>query len=106
MIRAGGDLNLSQDYKPATTVDESTGMTNEVQLAAMRNAAKNILYTVANSNAMNGMGEGVVWVTTMAWWKVMLICINVGLVVAAAVWGFFDIRHKLKKAKLQEQDKA
>lgn len=51
---------------------------------------------------MNGMGEGVVWVTTMAKWKVALICVNVALVVGAAVWGFFDIRRKYKKVKEEE----
>ena len=103
MIRAGGDLNLSQDYKPSASVS-GDGKTDEVQLAALKLATKNILYTVANSNAMNGMGEGVVWVTTMAKWKVALICVNVGLVVLAAVWGFFDIRRKLKKVKAQNQN--
>lgn len=102
MIRAGGDLNLSQDYKPSASVAGVAGKTDEVQLAALRLASKNILYTVANSNAMNGMGEGVVWVTTMAKWKVALICVNVALVVGAAVWGFFDIRRKYKKVKEEE----
>ena len=102
MIRAGGDLNLSQDYKPSASVS-GNGKTDEVQLAALKLATKNILYTVANSNAMNGVGEGVVWVTTMAKWKVALICVNVGLVVLAGVWGFFDIRRKLKKVKAQNQ---
>lgn len=54
MIRAGGDINLSQSnalksYESATAV------------TAIRKATKNILYTVANSNSMNGVGEGVVW---------------------------------------------
>lgn len=102
MIRAGGDLNLSQDYKPSASVS-GNGKTDEVQLAALKLATKNILYTVANSNAMNGVGEGVVWVATMAKWKVALICVNVGLVVLAAVWGFFDIRRKLKKVKAKSQ---
>lgn len=102
MIRAGGDLNLSQDYKPSSAATRD-GMTDELQIKALRQATKNILYTVANSNAMNGMGEGVVWVASMAKWKVALICVNVGLVVLSAVWGFFAIRNGLKKMKDSDQ---
>lgn len=96
MIRVGGDLNLSQDYKPSASVS-GNGKTQEMQEIALKQAAKNILYTVANSNAMNGYGEGVVWAPKMAVWRVGLICANVGLVVLAAVWGFFEIRRKKKK---------
>lgn len=102
MIRAGGDLNLSQDYKPSSAATQD-GMTDELQIKALRQATKNILYTVANSNAMNGMGEGVVWVATMAKWKVALICVNVGLVVLSSVWGFFAIRKGFKKMKNSDQ---
>lgn len=102
MIRAGGDLNLSQDYKPSASATRS-GMTDELQIKALRNATKNILYTVANSNAMNGMGEGVVWATTMAAWKIALICVNIALVALSALWGFFAIRKGLKKMKDGEQ---
>ena len=105
MIRAGGDLNLSQDYKPSATATRD-GMTNEMQIAALKAATKNVLFTVANSNAMNGVGEGVIWVTTMAKWKVALICVNVGLVVLAGVWGFFDIRRKLKKADAEAEQQS
>ena len=96
MIRVGGDLNLSQDYKPSASVS-GDGKTQEMQEIALKQAAKNILYTVANSNAMNGYGVGVVWAPKMAVWRVGLICANVGLVVLAAVWGFFEIRRKKKK---------
>ena len=101
MIRAGGDLNLSQDYKPSSSASRD-GMTDALQVKALRQATKNILYTIANSNAMNGMGEGVVWKTTMAKWKVALICVNVGLVALSALWGVFAIRKGLKKMKAAE----
>lgn len=104
MIRAGGDLNLSQDYKPSDDASRK-GMTDDVQIKALRNATKNILFTVANSNAMNGMGEGVVWGTAMAIWKILLIVVNVALVLLAALWGFFAIRKGLKKAKKADAPK-
>ena len=98
MIRAGGDINLSQDYKPSAGANKS-GTTDEVQIKALRQATKNVLYTVANSNAMNGVGEGVEWATTMATWKVMFIIANIALVLLAALWGFFAVRKALKKYK-------
>lgn len=97
MIRAGGDLNLSQDYKPSAGASRD-GMTDEVQRAALRTATKNILYTVVNSNAMNGTGEGVVWGTAMALWKIWLIVANVALVVLlGGLWGFLQIFFTRKK---------
>lgn len=91
MIRAGGDLNLSQDYKPSSGSSQK-GTTDEIQQAALRTATKNILYTVVNSNAMNGTGEGVVWGTAMAWWNIWLILANVALVVLlGGLWGFLQI---------------
>lgn len=107
MIRAGGDLYLSQSYPPSAT-GAQPGTTDDMQVKALRLSSKNILYAVANSNAMNGYGEGVVWGTSMAGWKVMLIWVNVGLVVVFAVWGFFAIRHAVKKqrAKVAEEKSA
>ena len=91
MIRAGGDLNLTQDYKPSPKANKE-GMNDTTQVEALRQASKNILYVVANSNAMNGMGEGVVWGYKMATWKVLLIVVNVALVLGFGIWGFFSIR--------------
>lgn len=65
MIRAGGDLSLC-NYGP---VEDTTSAT---AVAAIRQATKNVLYTVANSNAMNGMGEGVVWAYRDPWWVTTL----------------------------------
>ena len=104
MIRAGGDLNLSQDYKPSAAVN-GNGKTDAVQVKALRQATKNILYTIANSNAMNGMGEGVVWGTTMATWKVLLIGANAALIAICAIWGIFAVR-KAKKKALAETKRA
>ncbi|VEU80232.1 glycoside hydrolase family 3 protein [Haploplasma axanthum] len=92
MIRAGGDLNLTQEGKP-------NGNVTPTQITALRNATKNILYTVANSNAMNGYGDGVVYGYAMPYWKLALIWSNVAVVVANATWGFFVVRAALKKNK-------
>lgn len=96
MIRAGGDLNLTQDYKPSPKANKE-GMNDTTQVEALEQASKNILYVVANSNAMNGMGEGVVWGYKMATWKVLLIVVNVALVLGFGIWGFFSIRKSKKE---------
>lgn len=99
MLRAGGDLYLSQSYLPSDPSALSAGMDSATQISLLRRAMKNVLYTVANSCAMNGIGEGVVYRYAMPMWMVWLIIINVVLVAGAAVWGFFAIRKGLKKSK-------
>ncbi len=98
MIRAGGDLALFQDRQPSLTGRR----VSPSHRTAMRQATKNILYTVANSNAMNGMGEGIVYRYAMPYWKIVLIVADVVIVAALAVWGFFSIRKSYKKVKAKE----
>ena len=69
MIRAGGDINLSGGKEPLS-------QTTDTDVAAMRRATKNILYTVANSCAMNGYGEGIVWGYTTPWWVYALTALD------------------------------
>ena len=93
MIRAGGDLNLTQDKQPTVSGASTT------QIALIRQATKNILYTFAQTNAMNGHGEGVVWGIGLPTWVVIVIWVDVAIAAALAVWGVFAIRKALKKAK-------
>ena len=69
MIRAGGDLNLSAGKK-LKDVNSDTAIT------ALRASTKNILYTVVNSNAMNGIGEGVEITYSMPYWQIALIALD------------------------------
>lgn len=85
MIRAGGDLSLCA-YGPPNDTTSATGV------SAIRQATKNILYTVANSNAMNGMGEGVVWSYRDPWWQTALYA-------ACGVFGLATIITFFKKKK-------
>ena len=91
MIRAGGDLNLTQNKQPSIKDASAT------QIALIRQATKNILYTVAGSNAMNGYGEGVVYRYAMPMWRVLLITFDCAAVVGFAVWGFFAIKKSLRR---------
>ena len=89
MVRAGGDLNLCQDGMPSTG-DKLTA----TQASVIRTAAKNILYVIANSMAMNGE-----YTYGLSPWMKMMFIIDAVIVVALAVWGFFAIRGAKKKAK-------
>ncbi len=93
MIRAGGDLNLMQDKRPSLTGDIVTPS----HQTAMRKATKNILYMLVNSNAMNGIGKGIVYRNALPVWKTFLIVLDCVVAFGLAVWGFFSIRHSLKK---------
>ncbi len=85
MIRAGGDLNLSQ-AKSLRSYDSATAV------SAIRQAAKNILFTVANSNAMNGMGEGNVWGYARPIWFIVMWTMFAVITAGLLVWGFFVCR--------------
>lgn len=89
MLRAGGDLNLSPEKGPSS-------YSSTTDIAVLRRAAKNILYTVANSNAMNGNGEGIIWGYTIPVWVIWLIVATCGLAVACGVLGFFTVREILR----------
>ncbi len=58
-----------------------------------------ILYTQLHSNAMNGLGTGASITTKLAYWKIVLIVVNVVVVVGFAVWGTVVILQSKRKNK-------
>lgn len=92
MIRAGGDLVLAQGGKipQADTVSAT-------QANSLRTATKNILYTTANSNAMNTVIE----YYRMPVWEEVLIIADCAIVLALAIWGFAVIRKARRKDKAE-----
>lgn len=88
-IRAGGDLVFNQGDKSPS--DDYTA----TQVTAMRNAAHNILYAVANSNAMNAQILGY----RLPIWKVLLIVVDVVVFAAMAIWGAVVIVLEFRKEK-------
>lgn len=96
MAYAGGDLNLGNDMTliPALEPDWC-GEDDTADLYILRNCAKNILYTVANSNALNGEVDHY----NMAWWKILVIVIDCVAAAGIAVWGFFAVRSFIKYKK-------
>ena len=92
MIRAGGDLNLSQANYPS---DKMTA----TQVTALRRATKNVLYTVAGSNAMNGMGNGVEYRYALPYWQIWLIVLDALIAAGLCIWGYIVIRRALRADK-------
>lgn len=91
MIRAGGDLVLNQGNKIPEASDRSA-----TQITCIRNSCKNILYTIANSNAMNKEIDGY----RRPMWEITLIHIDVAIAFALLTWGAIV----LIKAKKQDNE--
>ena len=77
MAYAGGDLNLANT--PVAWVDA----TDVGDAIVLRQCAKNVLFTFANSNAMNGDVIGY----NMPGWQVTVFIVDAVIVVALAAWG-------------------
>jgi beta-glucosidase len=77
MIRAGGDLFLTQDSKTFSKEDDAT------QISLLRQAAKNILYVTANSNVMAVTVDGY----KAPLWKTVMVFADIGIVLLCALWG-------------------
>ena len=101
MIRAGGDLNLSPSKAPTKT-SSPTDITN------IRRATKNILYTVANSNAMNGQDDSVIYGYRMPDWVVLLIVIDsiflAATIALGGLWFFFKQQNKKLKLEAEQNE--
>ncbi|MBQ7184396.1 MAG: glycoside hydrolase family 3 protein [Clostridia bacterium] len=70
-------------------------------VSAMREATKHILYTVANSNAMNGMGFNTIVEEVHGWWQDAITYGQIGTGVLAALFlviAVLDSRKAKKKA--------
>lgn len=89
MIRAGGDIFLTQDTKTFYKEDDAT------QITLLRNATKNILYTVVNSNVMSLKVDGYKWPL----WQELMVYADVAIVVAIGIWGAAVIISAKKKDK-------
>ena len=87
-VYAGGDLNLT-----STIFLDEYSADNAGDVTMLRRAAKNILYTVAQTNAMDGK---IIGYRMPAWQEVMLIIDGV-LVIGLAAWGWCTIRGAKKR---------
>ena len=93
MAYAGGDLNLCSAKNRMWSKYDAN---NAGDVTVLRMAAKNILYTVGNSNAMNNVG----YKYGMPVWRIIVIVADVATCAALAVWGVFALLGVYRPKKL------
>ena len=92
-LQAGTDLWLNSDSTVYPVDTEDATLVNH-----LRDSAHDILYTVVNSAAMNGMSEDTEIREVLPLWKIWLICLDVAVVLIEAGC-IFLIRRRCKKNK-------
>ena len=95
-LRAGTDMQLSFGKAFADTQSATSRQ-------AMRTAYKNMCYTVANSNLMQGVAPGATIVYSLAWWEIAIIVYDVVVVVlavACAVFIVIDMKRRKERAAM------
>ncbi|MDR2505164.1 MAG: glycoside hydrolase family 3 C-terminal domain-containing protein, partial [Oscillospiraceae bacterium] len=96
MIRAGGDLFLTQDSKTFSMPDDAT------QITLLRNATKNILYVTANSNVMSVVVDGY----KAPLWHTYLVVFGASLGILCAAWGVLVNVKARRKRTVKEHNEA
>lgn len=97
-LQAGTDLWLNTDsevYKMGDVSDNATLVT------ALRNASHDILYTVVNSSAMNGIDENVVVKKVLPLWQYWLIAFDIAMVVIIIGGVILIVRRCRKNNKIE-----
>ncbi len=96
-LDAGTDLWLNTDTS-VYTIEESE--LTATMVTNLRNASHDILYTIVNGAAMNGMSEETEIRTIMPTWQKWVIMLDVG-VAALAIVGILLIRRRCKKVNAE-----
>ena len=102
MIYGGGNGMLNAINKESWAMDK----TNDEQFYYVREAAHGLLYTVANSCAMNGYIHGVAAVNPFPNYMFILIAVDVIAVVGVVILAVFMIRYIRKKDIPEQQNSA
>lgn len=93
-VRAGSDLMLT--FTPMKSMQDSA---SAAAVANLRKSMHNILYTVVNSNAMNGLVPGSTIIRHMPTWRVVQIVADIVLaILMAAAVAWVIIRRKRNSA--------
>ena len=101
-LLAGGDGWDCNDAAKWTAVLKTKAEDPQI-VSAMREATKRILYTVANSNAMNGMGFSTTVQEVRGWWQDAITYSQIGSGVLAVLFliiSLIDSNKAKKKAAL------
>ena len=92
MIYAGNDLILVSLNNLMWTNPDPTSAED---VTALRQAAHNILYAVANSNSLNVKVVGY----STEWWVIAIYALDVVAALGIVVWGFFAIKGSVGSKK-------
>ena len=95
-LQAGTDLWLNSDAEKF--VYDASKYDNATFVNALRGAAHDILYTVVNSSAMNGIDENVKVVKVMPLWQKWLVALDIAVAVIV-LGGALLIVRRCKKNK-------
>lgn len=93
MVYAGGDFNMEM---AGMRVWRDVDANSAADVTVLRQASKNILYTLVNSNAYRGD-----FVLHMPIWQIVMYVADAIIVAGLGVWGFLAIRGALKKSKAE-----
>ncbi len=96
MLRAGGDLSLAQFRAPSS-------MSTATDVTVIRKAAKNILYTVANSNALNSVSSETVITYSKPLWEKLMIGGVSGISAILLIWCVVTWVKAAKKLRKEQQ---
>lgn len=90
-IAAGTDYYITFDSMK--TIEDSTSATAVTNL---RKSAHRMLYTIANSNAMNGIVPGSTITFKMATWKIVRIVVDAAIIIALLLWIVLSVTRRKK----------
>ncbi len=100
MAYAGGDVNLTN--MDSKWVDSKS----KTDVYILKQCAKNYLYVIANSNAMNGIDAESEYTTHMSTWKKVVIAIDCGVAAALVAWGVAAVIMAFRKERNAEKDEC
>lgn len=90
-VRAGSDIYLNTFANASLSDTESA-----TAVAAIRKATHNALYTVVNSNTMQGISPGTIISYSLSTWKLCLIMADIAIMIGICI-GIICIRRRIKK---------
>ena len=96
MAYAGGDLLLNTVY-----LNNWVNAEDPVDLFVIKNNTRNVLFTFANTNIMNGLGDGITYRSAMPLWQLFMFIASGVIVAGLAIWGIMTVLKIRKKRNVE-----
>ena len=104
-IKAGLQAGTNMWMNTKETMFSLDAYKNDPQIVTyMRNSAHNVLYTVANSAAMNGLGPNSTVVAVLPEWICWMIALDVVVGVGIIAWAGLIIYFQLRKKNVEVKE--